>query len=301
MTRLAPALVLLGVLSAQANAPFSVAHRGASAYAPEHTADAYALAIAQGADYVEQDLCITRDGILVVSHDPSLERTTDIEELFPDRATVVQTDGAPVKRWFVEDFTLAELKRLDHGSWFDPKFAKSRLLTFQEAIDLVKGKAGLFPELKTPGRVRAKGFDMERAVADVLAKNGLTKAVHKGRPAVQLQVFEEDSLRRLTALLPGVPRTYLVGTAEGAARWLSAGGLDEVKTFATGIGPAKALIEADPAIVTRAHAKGLTVVPYTFLAHGNADRNALVAEMKKFVGTYKVDGLFTDNPDLFPR
>jgi glycerophosphoryl diester phosphodiesterase len=312
---------------------FVVAHRGASAYAPEHTLEAYKLAIAQGADYIEQDLGITKDGVLVCSHDPSLERVTDVEELFPDRFTEVPGSGGPtsngagdqkVKRWFIEDLTLAEIKTLDAGSWFDPKFKGLKIATFQEAIDTIKGKAGFFPELKTPGRVRAKGFDLEQAVVDALKKNGLIDATFKGRPAVHMQVFEEDSIRRLAKLLPTVPRSFLMGTPDQAKRWLTVEGLKEVKTFATGVAPMKGLIAMDPAIVTRAHEAGLTVVPYTFqlrpkTAHyadapvemrksiENFYRTlpdtpaALTAEIKKFVQEYKVDGLFTDNPDLFVR
>jgi glycerophosphoryl diester phosphodiesterase len=314
------AVVMAGIATVPAAAPaaFNIAHRGASAYAPEHTLDAYELAMAQGADYVEQDLCITKDGVLVVSHDPTLERTTNVEELFPDRFTPVTTGGTTARRWFIEDLTLAEIKRLDSGSWFGPKFAGRRILTFQEAIDFVKGKAGFFPELKTPGRLRAKGFDVEKAVADILAKNGLVGATFKGRPAVHLQAFEDDSVRRLAALLPTVPRSFLIGTPEMAKRWLSPEGLKEAATFATGVAPSRILISQDPAIVSRAHAAGLTVVPYTFgiapnpgtgpqastdhTRRGSDDaRAALTGEMRKFIEVYKVDGLFTDNPDLFPR
>jgi glycerophosphoryl diester phosphodiesterase len=327
-----PSLIVSG--SAMMPAPaadtpaFVVAHRGASAYAPEHTLEAYKLAIAQGADYIEQDLGITKDGVLVCSHDPSLERVTNVEELFPDRFTEVpgppRSGDQKVKRWFIEDLTLAEIKTLDAGSWFDPKFKGLKIVTFQEAIDTIKGKAGFFPELKTPGRVRAKGFDLEQAVVDALKKNGLVDATFKGRPAVHMQVFEEDSLRRLAKLLPTVPRSFLMGTPDQAKRWLTAEGLKEVKTFATGVAPMKGLIAMDPAIVTRAHEAGLTVVPYTFqlrpkTAH-YADAPvemrksieefyrtlpdtpaALTAEIRKFVQEYKVDGLFTDNPDLFVR
>jgi glycerophosphoryl diester phosphodiesterase len=330
---MSPSMMMSGAASgasgAAADTPaFVVAHRGASAYAPEHTLEAYKLAIQQGADYVEQDLGITKDGVLICSHDPSLERVTNVEELFPDRFTEVPGSGPAgdkkVKRWFIEDLTLAEIKTLDAGSWFDPKFKGLKIATFQEAIDTVKGKAGFFPELKTPGRVRAKGFDLEQAVADALKKNGLIDATFKGRPAVHLQVFEEDSVRRLAKLLPTVPRSFLMGTPEQAKRWLTVEGLKEVKTFATGVAPMKGLIAMDPAIVTRAHEAGLTVVPYTFqlrpkTAHyadappemrksiENFYRTlpetpaALTAEIKKFVQEYKVDGLFTDNPDLFVR
>jgi glycerophosphoryl diester phosphodiesterase len=320
---ISPSMMMSG---SAADAPaFMVAHRGASAYAPEHTLEAYKLAIAQGADYVEQDLGITKDGVLICSHDPSLERVTNVEELFPDRFTETPGPGdKKVKRWFIEDLTLAEIKTLDAGSWFDPKVKGLKIATFQEAIDTVKGKAGFFPELKTPGRVRAKGFDLEQAVADALKKNGLIDATFKGRPAVHLQVFEEDSVRRLAKLLPTVPRSFLMGTPEQAKRWLTAEGLKEVKTFATGVAPMKGLIAMDPAIVTRAHEAGLTVVPYTFQLRPKTQQYAdappemrkmiddfyrslpdtpaaLTAEMKKFVQEYKVDGLFTDNPDLFPR
>ena len=111
-----------------------VAHRGASAYAPEHTAPAYRLAIEQGADYVEQDLAVTRDGVLVSIHDATLERTTNVEELFPDRFTL---DAKKQKRWVVADFTLAEIKRLDAGSWFDGTFAGEKILTWDESVDVV--------------------------------------------------------------------------------------------------------------------------------------------------------------------
>lgn len=303
---------------------FVIAHRGASAYAPEHTAAAYRLAIEQGADYVEADLGVTSDGVLVSTHDASLERTTDVRERFPDRYTEVKTGDRVQRRWLVESFTLAEIKSLDAGTWFDPKFKGERMMTFQETIDLVKGKAGLFPELKFPARFRAKGFDIEQLVADVLRRNGLVGVEFKGRPAVHLQVFEEDSLRRLATIMPDVPRTFLISGGQAATRWLTPAGLAEIKTFATGIGPAYQLIDRTPEIVAQAHAAGLTVVPYTFILRPTKNpyadapaeirkqleesmsrlptsREALTAQMRTFVEVHKVDGLFTDNPDLFPR
>ncbi|MGI8673384.1 MAG: glycerophosphodiester phosphodiesterase family protein [Luteitalea sp.] len=301
--------LLLVVLSAalattQSPAPsaFSVAHRGASAHAPEHTIEAYRLALEQGADYVEQDLGLTRDGVLVCLHDLSLERTTDVEEVFPDRFTLVTERGQATRRWFVDDFTLAEVKRLDAGRWMDARFAGAQVATFQEAIDLVKGKAGIFPELKGPERLRAKGLSLEAAVATALEKNGLVDAEVHGRPAVHLQSFEEASLRTLAERLPSIPRTFLIGAPEAAARWLTADGLREMRAFATGVGPIRQLIEARPALVADAHAAGLTVVPWTFRARpGTAEADTAVADMRRFVETYRVDGLFTDNPDLFPR
>ncbi len=308
---------------------FCVAHRGASAYAPEHTAAAYRLAIAQGAEYVEQDLTPSKDGVLICSHDGSLERVTNVKEVFPDRFTEVEAGGRKVRRWWVEDFTVAELKRLDAGSWFGAKYKGERVLTFAEAVAIVKGKAGFFPELKMPGRLRAKGIELEPMVARALREAGLVDAAGRatewhGRPAVHLQIFEEDSLRRMAKLLPAVPRSFLIGAPDQAARWLTPAGLREVKTFATGIAPHTAIVEARPGLMAEAHAAGLTVVPYTFLLRPKAatypdlppamqqqiakmyaalpaEPGALTAAMRKFVETYQVDGLFTDNPDLFPR
>ena len=285
---------------------FLVAHRGASAYAPEHTLAAYRLAMAQGADYVEQDLTLTKDGVLVCLHDDTLERTTDVEARFPDRAVTERgADGRPVKRWYADDFTLAEIKTLDAGSWFDAGFAGERIVTLEEAIVLTKGKVGIFPELKSPARLNAReGVDVERAVADALTTHGLVGAQVKGRPAVYLQSFEEKSVRRLAEILPAVPRTFLIGDPKGAAKWLTPDGFREVKTFATAVSPARVLIEARPALVADAHAAGVAVVPYTFRqarGTGAAEREAAVAAMRRFVFDLQVDGLFTDNPDLFPR
>jgi glycerophosphoryl diester phosphodiesterase len=289
------------VIGAAPGGAFNVAHRGASAYMPEHTIEAYRLALVQGADYVEQDLGLTKDEVLVCLHDPTLERTTDVETRFPDRATTeTGKDGLRVQRWYVDDLTLAEVKTLDAGGWFDVKYSGARIPTFQEAIDLVKGKAGIFPELKTPGRLKAKGFDMERAVARMLTENGLVGATVKGRPAVHLQSFEEASVRRLAELLPTVPRTFLIGTPEAADRWLTAAGLKEMRGFATGVGPQRQLVEKAPGLVADAHAAGLTVVPWTF-RRGTGTAEAVAADMRRFVVDFKVDGLFTDNPDLFPR
>jgi glycerophosphoryl diester phosphodiesterase len=284
--------------------PFLVAHRGASAYAPEHTVASYRLALEQGADYVEQDLTLTKDGVLVCLHDDTLERTTDVETRFPDRAVVEPgPDGQPAKHWYANDLTLAELKTLDAGSWFDARFAAERIPTFDEAIALVKGKAGIFPELKSPARLGARGVDVEQAVADVLKKHGLLDARVKGLPAAYLQSFEEKSVRRLAVVLPSVPRTLLIEPAD-ADRWLTPAGLREVKTFASAISPDRRLIDARPAVVAEAHAAGLAVVPYTFRAGRGGDaaaRDGARASMRRFLVEHRVDGLFTDNPDLFPR
>lgn len=276
----------------------NVAHRGASAYAPEHTLAAYRLALSQGADYVEQDLQITSDGVLVCLHDPTLERTTNVEEIFPDRYEI--EDGR--KTWPVARFTLAEVKRLDAGAWFGPTFAGERVPTWQEAIDLVRGRAGLFPETKAPEVYGRRGFDMEALVLGALRKNGLDRPDADAATPVVIQSFSAESLRKLRALGTTLPLVLLIDEDDpNRGSWLSDEGLKAVRAFADGIGPAKSLLVGDPTLTARAHAAGLSVTPYTFRARGLAAGQTVKAEMAKFLYEIGVDAVFTDNPDQFPR
>jgi glycerophosphoryl diester phosphodiesterase len=273
-----------------------IAHRGASAYAPEHTLAAYRLAIEQGADFVEQDLAVTRDGILICLHDDSLERTTNVEEIYPDRSTTDPATGR--RRWLAADFTLAEIKRLDAGSWFHPRFSGERILSWDEAVAAVGTAAGLYPELKTPDLYRARNINTARLFAESFRRLALDT-----RPpgSLILQSFDDRTLRELAEILPSVPRTFLIERRDGD-RWLSRPGLADIARFATGIGPAKALIDQRPDIVRAAHAAGLTVTPYTFTSRAPASAFPdLRDEMAHYLFTLDVDALFTDNPDRFPR
>src|SRR5829696_1702569 len=131
MHRLIPVIVCcasVAVLAAGRQTPqgkWLVGHRGASAYAPENTIPAFQLAAQQGATFVEFDLQLTKDRQIICLHDNSLERTTDVEAVFPDRAR--PAEGTAAKRWMIEDFTLTEIKRLDAGAWFDVKFRGTRI------------------------------------------------------------------------------------------------------------------------------------------------------------------------------
>ncbi len=274
-----------------------IAHRGASSYAPEHTLDAYRLALAQGADFVEQDLAVSRDGVLVCIHDLTLERTTNVEEVFPDRFVQDTSGGAPARRWPVHDFTVAEIKRLDAGAWFDRKFAGARVPTFQEAIDLVRGKAGLYPELKDPEFYRTRGVSPEKLLAAALTSNSLVK---DSTTSVIVQSFDDTTLKNLARDLTGVPRVFLV-EARAIDRVDSAEKLREIATWATGLGPNKAIVEKRPELVKWAHAAGLTVTPWTFRSSNTGSYPSVKDEMAKFLYDYGVDAVFTDNPDQFPR
>jgi glycerophosphoryl diester phosphodiesterase len=289
---------------------FLIAHRGASAYAPEHTLESYRLAIKQGADFVEQDLQITRDNQLVCLHDLTLERTTNVKHVFPTRFQEesaprsaseqgTTSTGAPVRRWYVSDFTLQEIKQLDAGSWFNPKFKNARVPSFQEAIDLVRGKAGLYPETKAPEVYGKFGFDMERLLVNALQRNRLgTRRAERHTPVI-IQSFSPESLKKLSRMLnPKLPLVLLVNQ-QMQARWLTPAGLKETGQFANGIGPAKALVDKD--VVRRAHGLGLTVTPYTFRLSDLAGFKTIGEEMRYYLYELGVDALFTDNPDLFPR
>lgn len=291
-------VAIAGPHSGAAGAKKLVAHRGASAYAPEHTLASYRLALQQNADYVEQDLAVTKDLVLICLHDESLERTTNVEELFPDRGVVDPATGR--KQWLAVDFTLAEVKQLDAGSWFDARFAGERIPTWEEAVSLVGTAAGLYPELKTPALYRARGIDQTALFVESVKRLNL-----QARPAGSLivQSFDDQPLKDLARRLPALPRTFLIDNRDGA-RWLTDEGLAEIATFATGIGPAKALVDGRPEIVRLARAKRLTVTPYTFTTRSasGAGRFASVAdEMRYYLTELDVDALFTDNPDRFPR
>ena len=287
------------VLSGQPSRKILIAHRGASAYAPEHTIAAYRLALEQGADFVEQDLQISKDGVLVCLHDLTLERTTNVEDVFPARS-VAGPAGRPT--WNVSDFTLQELKSLDAGSWFDQKFTGERIPTFQEAIDLVRGKAGLYPETKEPAVYGRRGFDMEKLLLDQLRANKLDARDANPRTPVIIQSFSAESLGNIRKAGSNLVLTFLVSDLDrDAGRWLTDAGLANVRQFADGLGPAKALLLADPTLASRARGAGLTLTPYTFRSAGLPAGKTVRDEMSDFLYRIGVDAVFTDNPDQFPR
>lgn len=295
-TCLVVAAATLGAQSTTAK-KINIAHRGASAYAPEHTIASYTLAMEQGADFVEQDLAVTKDGVLVCIHDVTLERTTNVEEVFPDRFVEVKEGPQAGKHWFVNDFTLAEIKRLDAGSWFGEKFAGARIPTFQEAIDLVKGKAGLYPELKDPEFYRERKVDQDQLFIDIVRKNGLA---NDPKTPLIIQSFDDVILKHMAKDLPTVPRVYLVG-GENVSRIDSAEKVKEVAGWATGLGPNKMIVAKVPDVVKWARAAKLTVTPWTFRSANTGTFPSVKAEMEEYLYKFDVDALFTDNPDQFPR
>ena len=273
-----------------------IAHRGASGYAPEHTLAAYTIAMQQHADFVEPDLAVTRDNVLICLHDDTLERTTNVAEVFPDRASTVAS-RQPGPHWLANDFTIEEIKRLDAGKWFKPEFAGARVPTLQEMIDLVRGKAGLYPELKSPELYRSRHVDQAGLFVAVIKKNGLEKPESLKSTPIIIQSFDEAAVRRMASELPTIPRVLLTSKDDDVkdAR------LREIATFASGIAPEKAVIARHPEMVAAAHAAHLTVTSWTFRADEKTSFSSVRDEMAHFLYTLGIDALFTNNPDRFPR
>ncbi|MFJ3857706.1 glycerophosphodiester phosphodiesterase [Streptomyces sp. NPDC090085] len=201
------ALTLLGGTASQAAAgpgagpgpaalggPVVYAHRGASAYAPENTLEAVDLAMRLGFEWVENDVQRTRDGELVVIHDDTLARTTDVEELFPDR-----------RPWRVKDFTAAEIARLDAGSWFGEEYAGAGVPTLRQYLDRVRrNQQRLLLEIKKPELYPG----IEEQTLRVLDEAGwLDRRRVSGRLVVQS--FSADSVRTVHALRPDLVTAFL--------------------------------------------------------------------------------------------
>ncbi len=281
--------------SAQYSKKTLVAHRGASAYRPEHTLASYKLAIEMGADFVEQDLAVTKDNVLICLHDPTLDRTTNVEQVFRNRSTML--NGKRV--WLANDFTLAEIKQLDAGSWFDKQYASEKVPTFDEAWELVHGKAGMYPEIKDPEIYDARHVEFEKLVAAALDKHNLRGPKADPKTPLILQTFAQQTARNLAQMKIGVPVVLLLSddigfkTHEQLKAW---------KGIVQGFGPAKAIVTRNPDFVKWAHAEGMTVTPYTVTTRApSAAFKDVTAEMANLLYDLGVDALFTDNPDKFPR
>ena len=310
--------------------PILIAHRGASAYAPEHTQAAYELAIKQGADYVEQDLQMTKDGVLICSHDAELSRTTNVEEVFPDRAVVRNADAkGPRKGWYAVDFTLAEIKRLDAGSWFNQanpfaarkEYAGLQVPTLEEAIRIVGNRARLYVEMKYVPFYESMGKDMVGALAKVLKAHRLESPAVAGKntdvlPSVFIQSFSKASLLKLKTVAPNYPRIQLLpmedpGREKGTAK-VTEELAREVAAYAQGAGPAKEMLRTAEDVSTF-HRAGLKIHPFTFRGpttaslrrpldglekNGRSLRDNLLDEMRRYQ-QMGIDGGFTDYPDLW--
>ncbi|MEX0617462.1 MAG: glycerophosphodiester phosphodiesterase [Pseudohongiellaceae bacterium] len=302
-----------------------IAHRGASGYLPEHTLESKAMAYAMGAHYIEQDVVMTRDNELIVLHDITLDRTTDVATRFPGRA---REDG----RNYAIDFTLDEIRQLRAGEAarsvmgqrlaiyagrFPVGESRFEVPTLAEEIELVQGlnkstgrDVGIYPEIKAPAFHRSEGKDISMAVAQTLKRYGYTGQSDK----VYLQTFEFEELQTIhDTILPSldmdIKLVQLIANDPAAAWMLEESGVARLAEYADGIGPDKSLVIARHSesghlvvapLVGFAHANGMEVHPYTFRRDegqipGYADSfNEL---LRVFYFEAEVDGVFTDFPD----
>jgi glycerophosphoryl diester phosphodiesterase len=266
--------------------PLVIAHRGASAYRPEHTIDAYRMAIEQGADYIEADLVVTADGHLVARHENQLSWTTDVAEHkeFAKRRRTKTVEGVSSTNWFAEDFTLAELKTLRARPRTPlpnvPPEPVGSIPSLQDMIDLAfESPVGLYLELKIPSYFAALQLSPEPILVSTLSRNGLPSR----HVPVFVESFEGPSLQGVHAEF-AVPLIQLISGPVPAD-------LEPIHRYATGIGVDKS--QVTPALVERAHAERLEVHAFTFA-------NATPADYRTYLAM-GVDGVFTDNPDVARR
>jgi glycerophosphoryl diester phosphodiesterase len=242
--------------------PVVIAHRGASAEAPEHTRAAYDRAVRQGADVMECDLQLTRDEVLVCVHDTTVDRTAS---------------GTGTGR--VDAHSLAELRRMDFGSWFDPEFAGERVVTFDEQLRRYGTRPGRFyAETKAPAEY---GGRMEPALVDLLREHDLVPEgkADAARAPVIVQSFDLESLRAVKRLAPSLPTAWLFVAPPPE---LATGIPDEVDVLA----PAADWVRGHPELVEQAHAADREVHVWT--VDDPAEMDALL--------DLGVDGIFSNTP-----
>lgn len=316
--------------------PIVIAHRGASAYRPEHTLPAYTLAIEQGADFIEPDLVMTKDHILVCRHENEITQTTNVAERpeFADRRKAKTVDAVEAVGFWVEDFTLAELKTLrareripqlrPANAQYNDQF---EVPTFAEALALAQSRGkGIYPELKHPTFLREQGVDPVPAFIGAVNEGGGQRAAD----IMYVQCFEVGAIRTLAQMSSIRWQCVQLVAAEGGpwdqrettyASMLAGDGLRRIADYARGLGPEKALIiprdaanNMAPAtdLVARAHAANLVVHPWTMrpenyflpasLRAGDASapdylrqHGNLDAELRAFYAA-GVDGVFSDDP-----
>ncbi len=292
-----------------------IAHRGASGERPEHTLESYQLAIEQGADYIEPDLVMTRDAVLIARHENEIGGTTDVADHpeFADRQRSAVIDGETMTGWFTEDFTLAEIKTLRARERLPELRPKNRIYdgrvsvpTFDEILELAtetnrrrggSPRIGVYPETKHPAHFAALGLAQERPLLQALERFDYAR---EGSP-VFIQSFDPANLRQLRGMTP-LPLVQLLEYGLGDLR--------AVAEYADAVGISKSLATVEG--VAQAHAVALAVHVWTFRAENEflpddlkigtapADHGNLAGEIERYLAR-GIDGFFTDFPALGVR
>lgn len=306
--------------------PLVIAHRGASGYLPEHTLEAKAYAHALGADYLEQDVVLSRDGVPVVMHDIHIDTISDVAVRFPDRR---RADG----RYYAIDFTLAELKQLrvhervnaKTGEQvfplrYDSKATPSvfRISTLEEELQLIQGlnrssgrHVGIYPELKQPHWHREQGVDLSAVVLPILRRYGYSTKADR----CFLQCFDLGEVRRLRGELGWKGNLIMLISAKSREAdgvdhdaLCTPAGIKELAGLVDGIGPPiQRIVTWPPAggapvfsrLVTLAHASKLLVHPYT-IRRDELPKNcpSIDALHAALFDRERIDGVFTDFSDV---
>ena len=292
------------------NKKIVIAHRGASAYLPEHTIEAKAMAHAMNVDFIEQDLVLSKDDVPIVIHDIYLDDVTDVAIKFPTRK---REDN----RYYVIDFTFDELKTLQVSERFNPetgeqfypnRFPKGKgnfkLHSLQEEIELIQGlnastkkNIGIYPEIKAPEFHQLEGKKLTEIVLKVLADYGYKTK----KDNCILQCFDAKELERIRKELKS--DLFLVQLMEFEEETKQ---LKHFASYADGIGPWYKQILSDKvdgkftftSLVSDSHRLGLKVHPYTFRADQLAEFATFSEMMQTLLIDANVDGAFTDFPDL---
>ena len=293
------------------NEKIVIAHRGASGYLPEHTLPAKAMAYAMGADYLEQDLALSKDNVPIVIHDIHLETVTNVAEEFPERA---RKDG----KFYVIDFTFEELKTLSVFERFNSETKKAifpkrfpikkssfKLHSLQDEIEMIQGlnkstgkNIGIYPEIKEPAFHRKEGKDISKIVLEILNKYGYSDKTDK----CFLQCFDFEETKRIRFELKS--NLKLIQLLEDN---YTANNFKEIAEYADGVGPwfQTIIVPTDDKnkfvitdFVKKAHKQGLLVHPYTFRKDAFPtyfDDFEQFLEIALFEANF--DGIFTDFPD----
>lgn len=286
-----------------------IAHRGASAYLPEHTMEAKAMAYAMNPDYIEQDLVLSKDNVPIVIHDIYLDDVTNVTEVYPDKK---REDN----RYYVIDFTFNELQNLQVTERFDPKTGKQfypnrfpknkgsfRLHSLAQEIELIQGlnystgnNIGIYPEIKNPAFHHQNGKDIAKITLKTLSEYGYKTKNDK----CIFQCFDAKELERVRKELKSdLFLVQLIEFEEEAKK------LKYFATYADGLGPwYKQILDKKvdgkwrfTSLVNDAHKLGLKVHPYTFRADKLAEFSSFDEMMQVLFFEANIDGGFTDFPD----
>ena len=250
-------------------------------------------ALALNPDYIEADLQLTKDGVLICLHDPVLEKKTNIEEVFPNRFKMIGKGENASKRWFVNDFTLAEIKGLK---------ATADVVVLSELLSLVKNKSGLYLETKDPLLYKARGLDIDRSLHQFLSAEVYNKPeIIKNTPII-IESFHEISLRRLREL--GGERYTLIQLVWFSTwqTFMSPEGLKHVASYADGIGPLLSMImPPSQKVILDAHAEGLVVHAWKGYEAVPPKGYDIKTYNNYLLYQLGLDGLMTSNPDQVSR